>query len=106
MTTDTILSPSRTIQPAGSELTFLTLNAQKAGANSPFMVEIVAMLDQHTSDFLFLTEISIRPHTGSLTNALRNRGYTFYYHPSNVASQNDVLPEVMSISRTWVVDIG
>jgi hypothetical protein len=35
-------------------LKFLTINAQKAGANSSSLVEIITMMDQHSPDFLFL----------------------------------------------------
>jgi hypothetical protein len=40
-------------------LTFLTLDVQKAKANSPSLANITTVLDQHKPDFLFLTETSL-----------------------------------------------
>jgi len=37
----------------GEGLRFLTINAQKAGANNPSLVDIITMLDRHSPDFLF-----------------------------------------------------
>jgi hypothetical protein len=66
-------------------LKFLTINAQKAGTNSPSMADLVTMLDQHPPDFLFLTETPLHPHSGALLHALRNRGYRIHHHPSNAS---------------------
>ncbi len=42
--------------PTDFVLTFLTLNAQKAGANSPSIADVITMLDNHSPDILFITE--------------------------------------------------
>ena len=89
----TSLATPCTAQPADPELTLLILNAQKARANISSLTDIITVLDQHTPDFLFLTEIPLHPHSGALTHALRNRGFSLHYHPSNAPSQPDVLPE-------------
>ena len=60
---------------AAVELKFLTINVQKAGANSPSLVDIITMLDHHSPDFLLLTETPLPPHSRALRQALRNRGY-------------------------------
>ena len=92
--TDRDTSPSHTSAPLSTveRLKFLTINAQKAGANSPFLVIIVTMLDQHSPDFLFLTETPMHPHSGALLIALRNRGQGIHHHPSNVPFHRNTKP--------------
>jgi hypothetical protein len=51
------------------------------------------MLDQHSPDFLFLTETPMHPHSGALIHALRNHDYIIYYHMSNAPFQLDDHPE-------------
>jgi hypothetical protein len=41
------------------------IKTQKAGANSPSLVDIGTMLDQQSPDFLFLTETPMHPHHGN-----------------------------------------
>jgi len=72
---------------------FLTIKAQKAGASSPSLVDIITMMDHHPPGFLFLTEITMHPHSGTLPNALRIQGYKTHHHPSNAPSLPDYLPE-------------
>jgi hypothetical protein len=48
------------------ELKILTINGQKAEANSPSMVDIITMLDYHAPDFLLLTKTWLPPHSGLL----------------------------------------
>jgi hypothetical protein len=74
-------------------LTFLTLNAQKAGPNSPSLSDIVTILDEHSPDVLFLTETPQHNRSGALAHVLRNRGFHIYYHPTNAPSSLDTLPE-------------
>ena len=74
-------------------LRFLTINAKKAGANSPSLVDVITMLEQNSSDFLLLTETPLSPHRGALLQSLRNRGYGVHHHPSNAPFQPDGLPE-------------
>ena len=45
--------------PTTTNLTFITINAQKAGAQSPSLSDIVTMLDDHSPDILLLTETPI-----------------------------------------------
>ena len=40
---------------------FLTINAQKASANSPSLADLVTMVDTHSSDFLLLTKTPMHP---------------------------------------------
>jgi len=75
------------------ELKFLTISVQKAGANNPSLVDIITMLDQHTPDFLLLTEFPLPPHSGALRHALRNRGYQIRHTPVNAPFQPEGLPE-------------
>ena len=75
------------------ELKFLTINVHKTGANSPSLVDIITMLDQHSPDFLFLTETPMHPHCGTLLHTPRNWGYTTHHHPTNAPLQPDGLPE-------------
>ncbi len=77
----------------GVELKFLTINAQKAGANNPSLANIATMLDQHSPDILLLTETPLPPHSGALLHVLRNRGYRIHHHPPNAPFQPDGLPE-------------
>ncbi len=44
-----------TAPPTATNLTLLTINAQKAGANSPSLSDVVTMLDDLSPDILFLT---------------------------------------------------
>ena len=74
-------------------LTFLTVNAQKAGPNSPSLMDIVTTLDEHSPDFLFLTETPQHNRSGALAHVLRNRGFRIHYHPANSPSPPDTLPE-------------
>ena len=74
------------------ELTVLTLNAQKMGSDIPFL-NIIAVLDRHKPDFLFMTEFPLHPHNGALNHVLRNWRYSLHYHPSNALSQPEVLLE-------------
>ena len=74
-----------------AELRFLAINAQKAGANSPSLVDIIPMLDNHSPDFLLLTETPLHPHSGALLHALRNRGYKIHHHPTNAPFQPEGL---------------
>jgi len=67
----------------------MTLNAQKAGANSPPLADIVTMLDHHKPDFLLLAETPRHPHNGALAHTLHNRGYKIHYHPTNAPSHLD-----------------
>ncbi len=39
-----------------TELKFLTIYVQKAGANNPSLADIITMIDQHSPDFFLLTE--------------------------------------------------
>ena len=87
----TVLSALSTDQPADPELTFLTRNTLKAGANNPSIADIITVLDQNKLAFLILTETPLYLHSGALTKALRNRGYFLHYHPSSASSQHDVL---------------
>jgi hypothetical protein len=92
-TQETFLATPSSAHPTDPELTFLTLNAQKAGANSPSLTDIVTVSDLFTLDFLLLVETPLYQHSGTPTHALRNRGYSSHYHPSNAPFQTDVLPE-------------
>ena len=53
-----------------TNLTLLTINAQKAGANSPSLLDVVTMLDDHSPDILFLAETPLNTHIGALTHVL------------------------------------
>ncbi len=66
--------------PTSTILTLLTINAQKAGANSPSLSDVVTMLDDHSPDILFLTETPLHTRSGALKHILRNRGYCIHYH--------------------------
>jgi len=74
-------------------LTFLNLDAHKAEAISPSMADIITVLDQHTPDFLFVTETPLHPHSGALVHRLRNWGIRLHCHSSIAPSHQDVLPE-------------
>jgi len=71
----------------------MTLDAQKAGADNPSLVDIVTMLDRNKLDFLLPTETLLHQRSGALTHTLRNRGYKIFYHPANVSSHQDFLSE-------------
>jgi len=90
---DTISGHALASPSTVESLKFLTINTPKAGANNPSLVDIVTMLDQHSPDFLFLTEIPMHIHSGPLLHTLRNRGYRVHHHPSNAPFQPDGLPE-------------
>jgi len=79
--------------PAATILTLLTINAQKARANSPSLADIVTMLDDHSPDILFLTETPHHTRSGALKQVLRNRDYCTHYHPANAPSPPDLIPE-------------
>ncbi len=103
--TDTMTTPKRAQDPAersqslvaasstATNLTLLTINVQKVGANSPSLADVVAMLDGHSPDILFLTETPLHIRGGALTHVFRNRGYRMHYHPANVPSPPNALPE-------------
>ena len=55
-------------------LTFLTLNAQKAGANSPSLADFATLLDNNNPGVLFLTEAPPHSRSEPWTHLLRNRG--------------------------------
>ena len=74
-------------------LSFLTLNAQKAGSNNPSLTDIVYISDLHTPDFLLLTETPLLPKNGALTHILRNGGYKIHYNSINAPSPPGPLPE-------------
>jgi hypothetical protein len=88
-----ILASTCPTQPVDLGLTFLTLNAQKAGSKSPFMTDIITAMDRHTPDFLYLTETPLHSHSCALIYTLRNRDYRLHYCPSNASPQQDALPE-------------
>ena len=79
--------------PTATELTLLTINEQKAVANSPSLSDIVTMLNDHSPDILFLTETPLHTRSGALTHVLRNREYCIHYHPANAPSPPDIIPE-------------
>jgi len=72
-------------------LTFLTINAQKAGTNSPSLSDIVTILDDHSPGILFITETPLHIRNGALLHVLRNRGFHIRYHPANAPSPPDAL---------------
>ena len=74
---------SRSTTTSGVDLKFLTINVQKAGANIPSLVDIITMLDQHSPDFLLLTETPLPPNSGALCQTLRNRRYRIHHTPAN-----------------------
>jgi hypothetical protein len=80
-------SPPTGVPPTDTILTFLTINAQKAGANSPSRTDIVTLLDDHSPDILFFTETPLHTRNGAMLHVLRNRGYHIHYH------RTDTLPE-------------
>ena len=86
---------NRTLVPSlpRARLKFITINAQKAGANSPSLTDIVTQLDQHFPCFLLLTETHMHPHNGALLHVLRNREYRVHHHPANAPFHPDELPE-------------
>ena len=47
-------------------LTFLTIHAQKAGANSPSLAHVITMLNDHSPDILFVTEAPLHTHSTGL----------------------------------------
>jgi hypothetical protein len=81
------------VSPVDTLISFLTINAQKVGANSPSLTDIVTMLDDHSPDIIFLTETPLHSRSGALTHVLRNRGYTIHYHPANAPSPTDTLTD-------------
>jgi hypothetical protein len=85
--------PPTVVPPTATILIFLTIDAQKAGSNSPSFSDIVTILDDHFPDILFFTETPLHTRNGALLHVLRNRGYHIYYHPANVPSRPGTLPE-------------
>jgi hypothetical protein len=73
-------------------LTFLTRNAQKTGANSPSLADVIRLLDKNDPDVLFLIETPPHSRSGPLTHVLRNRGCHIHNHPANAQSPLDILP--------------
>ena len=88
---DTTLTP--VVDSTHTSLKFLTINAQKAGPNSPSLSDIVTILDEHNPDVLFLTETPQHSRSGALAQVLRNRGFHIHYHPANAPSTPETLPE-------------
>ena len=78
---------------ANTILTLLTINAQKAGTNSPSLSDIVTMIDEQLPDVLFITETPCHTRSGALQAVLRNRGFALHYNPANAPSSPDTLPE-------------
>ncbi len=71
-------------------------------------VDIITMLDQSSSDFLFLAENPMHPHSGTLLNTLRNRAtkYTtlrLTLRSNRTASRKPASPIT---SPTQVADVG
>jgi hypothetical protein len=89
---DQVLSPATATQ-APTNPTLLTLDAQKAGANSPSMADIIHMIDAHSPDILFLTETPLHTRNMALKRVLTNRGYCIHFHPANAPSPSGGLPE-------------
>jgi hypothetical protein len=74
-------------------LKFLTIIAKKAGANSPSLTDIVTQMDQHSPDFLLLTETPMHPQSGALLHVLRNWEYRVHHHQAKAPFHPDGLPE-------------
>ena len=85
--------PMPTATHTATNLTLLTLNTQKAGTNSPSMVDIIHMIDDHSPDILFLTETPLPTRNRALKHVLTNRGYCVHFNPANAPSPSDGLPE-------------
>jgi len=85
--------PLTHVPPTNTILTFLTINAQTAGTNSPSLSDVVTMLDDHSPDILFFTDTPLHTRSGVLLHVLRNRGFRIHYHKSNALSPPDTLPE-------------
>jgi hypothetical protein len=104
-----IMSPPCDAHPVDPELTFLILNGQKAGANSPSLADIITMTYQRIPYyFLFFTGTPLRPNSGALIHSLRNQGYSIHYlrptpHPHRTFSQR---PVFLPTSRTRGMDDG
>jgi hypothetical protein len=90
---DTPAKYTPTSPSMGERLKFFTINAQKAGANSPSLTDLVTLLDQQSPDFLLIKETPMHPHSGALLHVLRNREYRVHHHPSNASFHPDGLPE-------------
>jgi hypothetical protein len=75
------------------QLSFLTLNVQKAGLNSPSLVDLVSLLDLHTPYFVQFTNTPLLPSNGARTHILRNMGYKINYHPINAPSPQEILTD-------------
>jgi hypothetical protein len=50
-------------------------------------------MDQHSPDFLLLTETPLAPQSETLRRALRNRGYRIHHTPANAPFQPEAIPE-------------
>ncbi len=61
---DTVRPPDP-VSPVDTVISFLTINAQNAGANSPSLADIVTMLDDHSPDIIFLPETPLHTHNGA-----------------------------------------
>ena len=85
---------------------FLTINAQKAGANNPSLVDIFGSLDQNSPDFLLLTETP--PILGPFSKRSAN-GATEYTTTSPTPRSNLTAfrkPASPIISPTQAADVG
>jgi len=49
-----------TASPVDNVLTFLTIHARKAGANSPSLANVIIMLDDHSPYIIFLTKAPLQ----------------------------------------------
>ena len=81
------------LPPQGERLSFLTINTQKTGFNSPSLTDLVSLVYTHSPDFLLLTETPMHPHSGALLHALCNREYKIHHHTVNAPFHPDGLPE-------------
>jgi hypothetical protein len=80
-------------------LSFLTLDAQKAGPNNPSLVDIVSLLDSQTPDFLLLTETPLLPNNKALTHILRKRGYKIHDNTTKAPSPPGTLLEARLLAH-------
>ena len=77
-----------------SIITLITQNTQKTGRHSPSNTDIIALLNSHKPDILFLTETPTDKDGDALRGILSNKGYHIHYHPDNTpSSMDDTLPE-------------
>ena len=67
---DTILGHAPASPATVECLKLLTINTKKVGANNPSLADNVTMLDQHSPDFLFITETPMHLHSGALLHTL------------------------------------